>query len=151
MKIMEAQIDRNPVRVVAVPGHMAQEYWPNVERFANQALEYACDGMTVQTVLEMIVDGRLILIVVTDANDEPIASMTFEVVQQARRKICHCMTLGGDDLEQWVETFVGVWRAVALELGCDAVTIKGRAGWERYAKRFGFEHQYTIMTLPIGV
>ena len=149
MKILEAQVDRNPVRVVAIPANCAREYWPNVERFAESALQHAADNMTVQTVLEMIVSGNLILVVVTDERDVPLASMTFEVVDKPEGKICHCMTLGGDDLETWVEDFVEVWRAVAKQLDCKRVTIKGRAGWERYAKRFGFEHQYTIMSLEV--
>lgn len=151
MRILEAQIDKSPVKVVAVPAELAREYWPNVERFASMALEHAADQMSTGAILERIIDGKLILIVVTDETDSPVASMTLEIVDQPRGRICHCMTLGGEDLEQWVATYIEVWRAVALELECDYLTIKGRAGWEKYATRHGFKHQYTIMSLPIGV
>ena len=149
MKILEAQIDQEPVKVCAVPAELAGEYWPNVERFATMALEHAADDMSTNDILERIVDGSLILVVVTDEDDQPIASMTLEIVNKPTGRICHCMTLAGVDLEKWVETYIRVWRAVAVELQCDRITIKGRAGWSKYAKRHGFKHQYTIMSLEV--
>jgi hypothetical protein len=137
------------IHVFGIMPEQATEYWPQVEPFAAMALEHAVDGMTTADVLDRIVDGSLVLIVVTDDIGKAIASMTLEVVDQPRGRICHCMTLGGIDLEIWVHEYIGVWKQIARELDCDYITIKGRAGWEKYARKFGFEHQYTIMTLPI--
>jgi len=149
MKVLEAKNDDGGVVVAAIPADLALEYWENVEEYAARALEHAYDGMTVETVLERIVDGRLILVVIT-VGGVIKASMTIEICQIPMGKIAHCMTLSGDDLESWVDEYIEIWTKLGEALGCEYITIKGRAGWEKYARRYGFKHMYTNMALKIG-
>lgn len=149
MRVYEAKHDNGSVQVAAIPADLALEYWSNVEDYARRALEFAFDGMTVETVLDRIVRGNLILIVVT-VEGKIKASMTIELVDLPIGRIAHCMTLGGEDLESWVDEFVETWKLLGEALGADYITIKGRAGWERYARKFGFQHMYTNMYLKIG-
>lgn len=118
--------------------------WPDISHFADDALEFAFDGMKAEDVLSWIVSGRLVLVVLT-RDQEIIASMTLEIVERDHEKICHCLTFAGDDLESWIDQWLDIWETIARELGCQKITIKGREGWARYARRLGFQHMYTSM------
>lgn len=148
MKTYQSWVVDDMVEVALIPADMVAGYWSNVEEYARRALEFAFDGMTVETVLERIVKGNLILVVCT-VNGEIKASMTIEVCELPVGRIAHCMTLAGDDLESWVDEFVDTWKSIGKALNCDYITIKGRAGWERYARKYGFKHMYTNMYLKL--
>ena len=149
MRIYEAREESGSVQVAAIPAELAEEFFPNVEEYAIRALNHAYDGMTVETLIKRIIEGNLILVVVT-VEGEIRASMTVELCEIPMGRIAHCMTLSGDDLESWVDEFIDTWKALGEALDCDAITIKGRAGWERYARRYGFKHMYTNMYLPLS-
>ena len=150
MMIREAKIDERGdlVEVVAIPCQLAPKIWPMVEQYAAAALEHAFDGMTSEKILDYVLDDVLILVVIT-YDGEIVASATLEIDENENGKSCHCLTIGGEGIDFWIAEFMEVWRAIAREQGCDAITLKGREGWARYARKLGFQHQYTQMRMAV--
>ncbi len=146
MNILRTEIETAAPDIIfsIIEPESAVKMWPDIEHFANEALEFAFDGMKTEDLLSWIVTGRLVLVVLT-RDQEIIASMTLEIVEHEHEKICHCLTFAGEDLESWVEQWLDIWEMIARELGCQKITIKGREGWARYARRHGFQHMYTSM------
>ena len=151
MQILNTQIEKDGhvIGFSAVPPERARDLWPSIEHHAEMALSHAFDDMKPEHILGWILKDVLVLVIVT-IDDKITASMTLEMVETKRGKICHIMTLGGSDMETWVDEWLKVWIAIAREQGADWITIKGREGWARFARRRGFEHEYTQMQLYIG-
>ena len=132
-------------KVVMVTPADALKIWPEIERFAKEALAHAFDDMTSEEVLGWILSDRLLLLVIT-VDDRIVGAATLEIVDKLSGRVCHCMTFAGDDLETWESAWMDIWERVAREYGCNQITIKGREGWGRYARqRLGFSHVYTMM------
>ncbi len=151
MKIINTQIGKNGdvIGFANIDPANAQELWPELADHADRALQFAFDGMTNEHVLEWILTGRLILVVITVA-DKITASLTIEVCDNDDARTCHIMTIGGDNMEAWVHDWLPIWQRIAADQGCDYLTIKGREGWARYARKYGgFEHMYTQMRLKV--
>lgn len=145
---MVAVLEFDAYKVGMVPTDQLPELWPQVEPYIARALEHDYDGMTTNQVLGRLLMQQLDLIMVT-RYDQLVACMTLEPVQRNKR-ILHCMTFAGDDMEGWVDDFMAYWKEIAKKLDCQYISIKGRKGWERYAaKRFGFTHAYTQMFYEI--
>ena len=127
----------------------ARERWPEVEHFVDMAMQHSYGDMTTKDVLERVASGNLLMLVAM-VGDEIRACFCLELVERFTGKTCHCMILAGSGIDDWIDTWMACWREVALQYGCDRLTIKGRPGWARYAKhKFGFKHLYTVMSLDI--
>lgn len=149
MRMVEARLVNDQVIAFnVIPSEDAEQFWPNVREHCQAALVATFVDIPVERILELIVDGSIILVVVT-IDDEIKASMTCEIIDTAAGKSCHIVTIGGEDLEQWAGEWLPVWIQIAREQGCNALTVKGREGWSRIGRRFGFEHQFTQMKLDI--
>lgn len=148
MNTLKLAIDNEPYTFCSISTADVLKVWQQVEPHVERALEHAFDDMTPTQVLGMLLTEKLSLVLVTKG-DVVIASMTFEICEFAAGKVCHIMTVGGDDLETWVEEFVEIWKAIGRETGCSHLSIKGRKGWERYARKHGFKHSYTYMRLEL--
>ena len=150
MEIIQADIDRDGglVDVVAVPPGLAYDIWPDVEEYATAALTHAYDGMTEEYILTRIIEGRLLLVLMT-MGDKICAAATLEIATNKKGRALHCLTMGGENMDGWIHDYMQVWKRIAKENGCKYLTFKGREGWARYARRLGFEHQYTQMVLKL--
>lgn len=150
MKMIEARvIDDQVIAFNVIPSEDAAAFWPNVKDHCQDALLATFSDIPVDRVLELIVDGTIILVVVT-IDDEIRASMTCEIIDTCSGKSCHIVTIGGEDLERWASDWLPVWIQIAREQGCSQLTVKGREGWARYGRKFGFVHQFTQMKLDIS-
>ena len=136
------------IKFAVVPSHLVEGIWDSVKRFVISALEFCYDDTTEYDLKQSIINNILLLVVITD-NDKIVSSVTIEVSQLNGVKVCHIMTLGGEDIDSWINQFMRVWKAIAREQGCDFISMKGRPGWSRYAKKHGFTHQYTQMIQDI--
>lgn len=135
--------DPEPAFAILAPAD-AIALWPEIREHFEAALGFAHDRTTPEHVLARVLTGDLYLLVVSSA-DFLVASFTFERVQNRDGYTLHCMTLAGEDMESWVDQFLDIWKQLAAELGCSRISIKGRAGWQKFALKKGFKHQYTIM------
>lgn len=143
MQVVEMARDHGPEFSI-LTGQIAIKLWPDLEATIEKALAFAYDDATAEQVLAKVLLEELYLLVITRDNKIQ-ATATLERVQRKSGATLHCMTLGGDDLESWVDQFIDTWKVLAADLQCDRISIKGRAGWQRYAKAKGFKHMYTIM------
>lgn len=122
--------------------------WPTIGEHFKRSLEAAHDDMTEHTLLAMTLDGRLIPLVICH-DDVIVGSALLEIATFKTKRVLHCIHFAGDEMELWVDEWMETWKALARELGCNVISIKGREGWARYARKHGFKHTYTIMHLEV--
>jgi hypothetical protein len=61
-------------------------------------------------------------------------------------KTCRIVTLGGKDMDDWVEQFLEVLEEWALDNNCVAMETACRKGFIKKLKKYGYEYTYTILT-----
>ena len=146
------QVELDRYQFATLDGQNALDRWEEAAPIIERALEHDYDGMTTNQILGRILLNDLTLIIVHDREtDRLIACMTLEYIKRFER-ICHCMTFSGDNMRDWVDQWMDVWRRIAIETNCQYLSIKGREGWQRYAaKEYGFTHAYTQMHLKVEV
>ena len=70
-----------------------------------------------------------------------------EVVEYARKKVLHIFLAGGD-MEELVD-MIDSAEAWGRTLGCTALTMSGRKGWERALAPHGFKPVMIVMERAI--
>lgn len=77
----------------------------------------------------------------------PNGAAVTEVVNFPNKRVLHVFLAGGDMAQ--ITDFQESAAAWARELGCDALTLSGRLGWQRALKRHGWRATQIIMELPL--
>lgn len=128
----------------AIPAEYCEEFWPNVREYADRALQYAFEDLTPEDILrDLISDNKVLVVITLDAEIKAALIVQIDVLKAGKN--CCVMLAGGEDMLKWTEEWLGIWEEIAREQGCRYLTLKGREGWARYARRFGFKHGYTQM------
>ena len=143
---METRIN-NAGQVVgfsAIPANQAEEIFPLIREYADRALIYAFEDLKPDDILRELVEDNKVLVVIT-LDGIIKAAIVFEIHELKAGKMCHVLLAGGEDMALWVEEWLPIWEEIAREQGCNLLTLKGREGWARYARGFGFKHGYTQM------
>lgn len=100
---------------------------PNIQ----QALDHAAGSHTIDSVTDMVLDGRAVF---WDLGD---SFMITEVTDFPAQRHFHIFLAGGQ-LETLVNMHADVIK-LAKALQCDKLTISGRPGWARALKSHGWE------------
>lgn len=105
---------------------MADEWWPHVSHFIDDAIQYSDGKYDLDSVYTLVKKGEMQLWVVM--NDAVLAAGTTQVCQYPLKKVCILVFAGGFDMASWKHT-LGTLEKVAQEWGCDSLEIHGRKGW----------------------
>lgn len=102
--------------------------WERCAEYISDALAYAGGTHTMEDVYQAVATGK--------AQFHPLekSAIITEIVDYPQRAICRIWLAGGelDELMQ-AEKSIAVW---AKSLGCDAMEIIGRKGWQRQLKDY---------------
>ena len=102
--------------------------WERCAEYISDALAYAGGTHTMEDVYQAVTTGK--------AQFHPLekSAIITEIVDYPRRAICRIWLAGGelDELME-AEKSIAVW---AKSLGCDAMEIIGRKGWQRQLKDY---------------
>lgn len=121
-------------------------YLPGAMQWLEAGLEYNAEkGMTIEQLLDDIRIGNYLLIVDV-CSDVVRGAATIERYRENGRSICLVVTAAHDDVTQRVHYgFLSHVERLAKRFNCDAVQIKGRAGWARRLKADGYKSLCTIL------
>jgi hypothetical protein len=103
------------------------------------------DEMSVEDIYKRLSEARMQLWLVFDDNREIISVLTTEIIEYPRKTTCRIVTLGGQDLDLWVEQLLETLEEWALENGCVAMETVCRKGFIKKLERFGYENAYTVL------
>jgi hypothetical protein len=102
--------------------------WPHVAPWLTAAAD-RCGDWTADALRELLLRGEALLWVLWDGQALCAACVT-EAVGVPRGRILRVLACGGRRLRNWVEALAPI-EAYARDLGCRAIRIEGRRGWQR--------------------
>jgi hypothetical protein len=103
------------------------------------------DEMSVMDIYERLSQARMQLWLIFNDNKEIVSVLTTEIIEYPQKTMCRIVTLGGKDLDIWVEEWLDTIEAWALEKGCVAMETVCRKGFIKKLERFGYENAYTVL------
>ena len=122
----------------------AEKLRPILAPLIEPAIAYDNNDLSVDEVIKRISEDRLRALLVLDENAEPVALQTMEVVQEGDVKILNLVTTAGDRLDEWVDDLEQALEVFACDWRCDVIQTRGRPGWFRKLKKFGYEPLFFV-------
>lgn len=131
------------MNISAIPVGMINSHWSYIEPLIQKGLDEGLNEHTIDNVKARANKGEVLVLMVEDK--ELVCVQTYEIVQTTNKKIMNLYTTGGVNLDSYIEELLDVIDKIAREHDCDSIYTKGRKGWERKLKDFGYKHGYTIL------
>jgi len=122
----------------------AKEIRPLLEPLITPAIAYDNNDLTVDEVIERLSKDTLRALIVLDENHEPLALQTMELVQEGDVKILNLVTTAGERLDEWVDDMEQALEVLACDWRCDVIQTRGRPGWFRKLKKYGYEPLFFV-------
>tara|TARA_Y100000401_G_C8301163_1_gene214173 strand:- start:435 stop:863 length:429 start_codon:yes stop_codon:yes gene_type:complete len=132
--------------VSGIPSSQITEVWDNCKKYIEMGNNKSKQEMTIDDIYERLLKAEMQLWLVFDEDAKIKSVLTTEVVIYPRMKTCRIVTLGGRELDIWVEQFLDVLEEWAIENDCVAMETACRRGFIKKLEKFGYEHTYTILT-----
>jgi hypothetical protein len=138
--------------VFAVDPGSVRHLWPVLGPYIQRGLDFGYDAYELEECRRRLEYGpggeepKLLAVVVIERGQElPLLVLTLELVEvQGIGRTCHYVTAGGEEMLRWIDWLEPIMVEIAREQGAEYLTTKGRPGWARTLKPYGYEHLYTI-------
>ena len=131
--------------ISGIPSERIDEVWLECEPYIEMGNDKSRDEMSVMDIYARLSEARMQLWLIFDDDKEIISVLTTEIIEYPRKTTCRIVTLGGQDLDLWVEQLLETLEEWALENGCVAMETVCRKGFIKKLERFGYENAYTVL------
>ncbi|MBR1219437.1 hypothetical protein JQ557_15645 [Bradyrhizobium sp. U87765 SZCCT0131] len=121
---------------LCVPPERVALVWPHVEGFLGAACARSGDW-TLEALRGALDRVEMLLWVLWDGEAFRAAAVT-EVMIVPRGKICRIVVCGGRRATSWPHALAPI-EAYARELGCTAMRVDGRRGWQRVLDNYAMQ------------
>ena len=145
----DLQGDYNHI-ITGVPASFIDEAWPVVADLLEKALKHDYYGMSLADVKEFIVNEEMQLWTVFDEAKHLLAACTTETNEAFGHKGCKIILLAGGHMSTWLDDLLDVIDRWATAQGCEYIEAIGRRGWEKAAKKFGYQYGHTVIYKELG-
>ncbi len=133
--------------IVAISPDRIERVWLDVAPMLEKALNKNPGDINLSDVRERIESGEYLILCAVD-NDKILASFAVEMIIE-RRKTANIVLCGGEKMDDWLSEFMDTLKPLVKGQGCEAITIMGRAGWQRKMKPFGFSETARILEVQL--
>jgi hypothetical protein len=131
--------------ISGIPSERINEVWEECEPYIEMGNGKSRDEMSVMDIYERLSEARMQLWLIFNDKKEIVSVLTTEIIEYPQKTMCRIVTLGGKDLDIWVEEWLDTIEAWALEKGCVAMETVCRKGFIKKLERFGYENAYTVL------
>lgn len=131
--------------ISGIPSDRINEVWEDCEPYIEMGNGKSRDEMSVMDIYKRLSEARMQLWLVFNENREIISVLTTEIIDYPRKTVCRIVTLGGKDLDIWVQDWLETIEAWALENDCVAMETVCRKGFIKKLEKFGYENAYTVL------
>ena len=111
--------------------------WERVVGHLKRAIDANPGGYDINGIYDALADSTMQLWAVYEGK-ELIAALATEIVDHPHARVCIFRLAGGSEIDAWigpVEQAVGGW---AKRMGCKALSLTGRRGWEKALPHWNF-------------
>ena len=133
------------LHISGIPSDRIDEVWEDCQPYIEMGNGKSRDEMSVTDIYERLSEARMQLWLIFNDNKEIVSVLTTEIIEYPQKTMCRIVTLGGKDLDIWVEEWLDTIEAWALEKGCVAMETVCRKGFIKKLEKFGYENAYTVL------
>lgn len=118
----------------------ARAIWPQIDEWVCSATDDTGNWWSPANVLDGIERGNLVTWVIAD-EDRLYGVVACEIETAPNHTIGVISLCAGDEMQQWLHLLPEIenW---ASENGCSEVQVRGRPGWVRRLKSYGYGERY---------
>jgi len=128
--------------------HIPME-WPRVEPLLKKATETRDGQYHPFDIFDKLVDGDLQLWGIFSDEKELIAVLTTRVCQYRNSRALSIDWVGGSQMKAWLPQVLETLKSFAIHNGCSSLEGRGRSGWVRALKKFGWEQDYIAIKMEL--
>jgi hypothetical protein len=121
------------------------DVWDRCAKFIEMGNEHSQHEMGTSDIYDKLINQEMQLWVVFDEEGKIKCALTTEVVEYPIKKVCRIVTLGGVNLNDWVEQWLDMLERWAEENDCDSIETYCRKGFTKKLEKFGYENTYTVL------
>ncbi len=137
------------MEIEAVKPNQLSAVWPYILRWIQEPLVHDEGSLTPEKIFDFIDRGVMILLVVFH-DKKIIAAQTCEVMNMRHTRILNLVTTGGKQMDDgWLDLLLPAIKRIAIEQKCTAIRTRGRIGWLKKLKSFGYKPLYFITELEV--
>ena len=119
--------------VSGIPSSRITDVWDKCKEYIELGNNKSKQEMNIEDIYEKLLVAEMQLWIVYDEDANIM-------------KTCRIVTLGGKDMDIWVEQFLDILEEWAIDNDCVAMETACRKGFIKKLEKFGYEHTYTILT-----
>ena len=131
--------------ISGIPNDRIDDVWDSVKDFIEMGNSKSRQEMGIEDIYEKLINRDMQLWVLEDEEAEIVACLTTEIMIYPKKKTCRIVTLGGKNLDEWVEGLLHVIESWAIDNDCEAIETACRKGFTKKIMKFGYDHTYTIL------
>ncbi len=132
------------MHITGIPSKEIDEVWHVCEQYIVLAAEKGRQEMTVEDIYKFCKEAKMQLWVIFDKDNNIHAAVTTEIINYPAKKVCRIVTLGGKDLDEWIN-YIDEIENWAIYNNCKAMETFCRKGFIKKLENFGYEQTYSVV------
>ena len=133
------------IYISGIMSDQIDDVWSDCEKYIELGNSKSQEEMSVQDIYENCKDKDMQLWIVFNEDKDIEAVLTTQVIDYPQKRVCRIVTLGGLNMEDWVDTVLETLEEWAEQQSCHSMETVCRKGFIKKLKSFGYEHTYTIL------
>jgi hypothetical protein len=132
-----------------IPHEHVLNVWPDVAGMFERATRTTNGRFDKLSVLDELLDNHISLWVVYEDN-KPVASLTTRVIPYRAYKSLSIDWVGGHKMNDWLDEVMQTLKNYAKDQDCSRLEGRGRSGWTRALKKYGWKPDYIAVELELN-
>ena len=116
-----------------VPIAIIPDYWPVASGLLDRAVSYSGGRYELADIFDALMSGKMQLCSAGGDDGKPHVVAVTEIVNYPHKRVANISMLAGEGRDRWLHHLESVEKW-ARDNDCEAIELRGRAGWERVLK-----------------
>jgi|TARA_R110000744_G_scaffold44832_2_gene99839 hypothetical protein len=133
------------IYIAGITSDKIDDVWDRCSKFIEMGINHSQCELSTMDYYDRLVNQEMQLWVVYDEEKQIKCALTTEVIEYPRKKVCRIVSLGGRNLDEWVERWLDILERWAEENDCDSIETYCRKGFIKKLEKFGYTNTYTVL------
>lgn len=133
------------IYIAGITSDRIDDVWDRCSKFIEMGINHSQCELSTMDYYDRLVAQEMQLWVVYDEEKQIKCALTTEVIEYPRKKVCRIVSLGGRNLDEWVERWLDILERWAEENDCDSIETYCRKGFIKKLEKFGYTNTYTVL------
>ena len=133
------------IYIAGITSDRIDDVWDRCSKFIEMGINHSQCELSTMDYYDRLVNQEMQLWVVYDEEKQIKCALTTEVIEYPRKKVCRIVSLGGRNLDEWVERWLDILERWAEENDCDSIETYCRKGFIKKLEKFGYSNTYVVL------